>query len=460
MKIIVVTLTFNEETILPFFLKHYHFASKIIIFDSGSTDRTVEIAKRCPLVELRDRTPTHGAINDGENVRLKNEAWKNEGADWVMVVDCDEFLWHPSIPKLLQKCDRHGWTIVDSEAYEMVGTAIPENGLLTDQVKTGVRSEPNYFMDKALIFKPCANLHYDAGCHGFTAAPDQRHCPEKVRLLHYKWLSRAHVNRKSVECVLSEDNQRAHWGFTGDKPSSETWSWRYRRYLEEATELEFLKPMKVNFIVTAHARQDYLLPIYKVFQSYRKIQWNLVVVASDMPGDARLTRAVQLFVKNLPNDVGGTGWSTSDHNKTQTGYNHFRNLNRNDFRFVKLGIDCWLCDEQIIIDIFNDMEYRRAGYAGNKWKEDEPSLSTDIFFADTRFGNVFKDFHCEVPGAPVSCFEWWMGHHCKRKAIATKIIPERIPVHPGFRYECEPLRWTMQHELGKNIANAERWGAL
>jgi glycosyltransferase involved in cell wall biosynthesis len=459
MNIVVVTLTYNEESIIGFFLRHYHFASKIIIYDSGSTDRTLEIARKNPKVEIRDRAPTHGVIDDGENMRLKNEAWKDTGADWVVVVDCDEFLWHPSIPKLLQKCDRHGWTIVGSEAYEMVGTAIPESGMLTDWIKTGVRSPQDRHMDKTIIFKPVAALVHGPGCHDFVSAPNQRTCPEKVKLLHYKWLSRKYVMDKANACKLSEENKKHGWGMDGDgRPSSERWSWSYRNYLETAKELDFLAPMKINFVITAHARQEYLLPLCKILQGYTKIRWNSVVVMSDMREDQRLTSVKQIVVENAP--AGNNGHSFADFSKTQTGYNHLHNQNPSDFRFVKIGIDSWLTNQDFIIQTFNDLEYRQAGYAGNRWKEDEPSLSTDIFFADTRFGNVFKDFHCEVPNVPDACFEWWMDWHCKRKGVRTKIIPERVPVHPHFRFECEAIGLTAHHTLETNLANASRWGAL
>src|SRR5271169_938358 len=120
MRIVVVTLTFNEEAIIGFFLRHYErFVDRIIIYDSGSTDRTVAIARAHPKVELRHREPTNGEINDTENVRLKNEAWQGTGADWVMVVDTDEFLFHPIMQAFLRACDSEGCNAVRSECWQM-----------------------------------------------------------------------------------------------------------------------------------------------------------------------------------------------------------------------------------------------------------------------------------------------------------------------------------------------------
>jgi len=52
MKICVLTNTFNEEKILPFFLDYYMnyvCVDKIIIIDGGSTDNTLNILKECPI---------------------------------------------------------------------------------------------------------------------------------------------------------------------------------------------------------------------------------------------------------------------------------------------------------------------------------------------------------------------------------------------------------------------------
>jgi hypothetical protein len=37
-------------------------------------------------------------------------------------------------------------------------------------------------------------------------------------------------------------------------------------------------------------------------------------------------------------------------------------------------------------------------------------------------------------------------------------IQQRKPVHPDNRMECEKLKWTMQHQLDKNLENIRRWG--
>jgi glycosyltransferase involved in cell wall biosynthesis len=46
MNIHVYTVAYNEELLMPFFLRHYkRFANHITVFDNESTDKTAELAK-------------------------------------------------------------------------------------------------------------------------------------------------------------------------------------------------------------------------------------------------------------------------------------------------------------------------------------------------------------------------------------------------------------------------------
>jgi len=244
MKIVVVTLTYNEEVILPFFLRHYErFVERIIIFDSGSTDRTPEIARAHPLVELRERRPTNGEIDDMENVRLKNTAWKDCGADWVIVVDADEFLFHPDMRAFLNDCGRQRKNLVQSECWQMVGVNIPSEGLLTEQITMGVRDAHTIqFYDKTLIFKPETNINYVPGCHHYHGENLRQAAGQPVILLHYKWLSLDYLKRKASALKLSAVNDAYGHGYMPDgAPGNTVWvDWYKNVGLPQRRELEFL----------------------------------------------------------------------------------------------------------------------------------------------------------------------------------------------------------------------------
>jgi glycosyltransferase involved in cell wall biosynthesis len=78
----VVIITFNEEANLPRTLESVKWAEEIIVVDSGSTDRTVEIAR------------TYGAKVFVELWKgfaaQKNSALEKATGDWVLSLDADE----------------------------------------------------------------------------------------------------------------------------------------------------------------------------------------------------------------------------------------------------------------------------------------------------------------------------------------------------------------------------------
>src|SRR3990167_4792623 len=91
MRINVFSIMYNEEFMLPHFLKHYEkFADRIFIIDDHSTDRTAEIAKAHPKVEYS--VYEHEGLNEQEFNDTFYKFYKANPSDWAVVVDCDEFL--------------------------------------------------------------------------------------------------------------------------------------------------------------------------------------------------------------------------------------------------------------------------------------------------------------------------------------------------------------------------------
>ncbi|MGD9162446.1 MAG: hypothetical protein PVG39_28830 [Desulfobacteraceae bacterium] len=62
-----LTFVYNEEFLLPFYLKHYNFCDKLnIIYDTDSTDNTLELLKSNPKVNIIPFT-----FEDGMDDRVK-----------------------------------------------------------------------------------------------------------------------------------------------------------------------------------------------------------------------------------------------------------------------------------------------------------------------------------------------------------------------------------------------------
>lgn len=226
MKICVITLTYNEEVILPFFIRHYErIADRIIFYDGGSTDRTLEIIAACPIGELRVHD-TGGRIDDEANIRVKNTAYRDIDADWFIVVDCDELLSHPDLRGFLAKCDALGLNVVRCEGWNMIGDAIPAGGDLTEAIPGGVRDAYTVaFFDKVALFKRDADIRLAPGGHTCEILSGTKAPGLPVKLLHYKWLSFEYVRGKARKLKLSDNNVQNGWG----RGAGDTWVDYYPR---------------------------------------------------------------------------------------------------------------------------------------------------------------------------------------------------------------------------------------
>jgi len=163
----------NEEEILPFTLDYYsEFCDSIILLDNFSTDSSLEIAKQYSKVKVIS-WGVAGIYDDRLLTLAKNTCYKDHGrgADWVIVADCDEFLYHPKIREKLYEYREAGITVPLTEGFDMISQKFPEIGSsLLEQVKIGV---PQEGMNKSLVFDPRVNLVYMTGAH--SASTDQNY---------------------------------------------------------------------------------------------------------------------------------------------------------------------------------------------------------------------------------------------------------------------------------------------
>jgi hypothetical protein len=92
MRIAAVTMVYNEALLLPFFLRHYRYLDEILVlYETDTTDGSLEILKQAPNVVIKF-CHIEGGIDDIEKVNLINNALHHVAADWVYVVDPDEFV--------------------------------------------------------------------------------------------------------------------------------------------------------------------------------------------------------------------------------------------------------------------------------------------------------------------------------------------------------------------------------
>jgi len=210
-KVNVYAFCFNEERFLPFFLRHYEqFCQRIIVFDNGSTDRSIEIVTSHPKGEVV-RFDTLGRVREDTFNEIRNHAWKKDrwSVDFmVAVVDLDEFIWHPDMPGLLERAKATGTSLPRVNGYTMCHPFFPDPHddprPLTEIVGNG---SYDACYNKRVLFDPkkIREINFSVGAHyqsptGEVVPPNNNppgedgiHAPWReedpeapLKLLHYR----------------------------------------------------------------------------------------------------------------------------------------------------------------------------------------------------------------------------------------------------------------------------------
>lgn len=195
----VYSICWNEEKMLPFFFRHYDdIVDQYFIFDNGSTDRSLSILEAHPKVTVGSfETKEHSLVLTA--LDLFNQFWKNSigKADWIIVCDVDEHLYHTDLRAYLEDCQAQGITLVTPLGFEMVTDTFPdEASKLCETVQHGVR---RHMYDKPQIFNPNAitETNFTPGRHRAAPVGNIISPPTiEIVLLHYKYLGFEYVNSR------------------------------------------------------------------------------------------------------------------------------------------------------------------------------------------------------------------------------------------------------------------------
>jgi hypothetical protein len=212
-------ICYNEENILPHLLKHYlSFCEKVVILDNYSTDNSCKIIESFKNTEII-KYNSNNELNDGVYLTVKNNIWKSSigTADYVIVGDTDEFLYHENIVEFLTESKQKGITIFKPEGYHMVADEeleLAPNDNILELVKYGVRTE---VLDKLMMFdcNLIKEINYSFGCHAanpsgnFVISNDSN-----LKMLHYKFLGiKDHMLKQKIRAErLSQYNKERGLG--------------------------------------------------------------------------------------------------------------------------------------------------------------------------------------------------------------------------------------------------------
>lgn len=174
-------LTWNRYNTIHLTINHYKQFGKVIVHDNFSDDGTWEIGEMLG-AEMR-LFGKAGVLDDGEYLKVKNNAWKGSQADWVIVVDDDEILYHPYLLTQLQVFKDDGVTIIQPKGFAVFSNDMPVNNWL--DITDGIVDE-NY--SKLCCFNPKAltEISYEYGCHRNTRPKGRVKIGQAGVLLHYQ----------------------------------------------------------------------------------------------------------------------------------------------------------------------------------------------------------------------------------------------------------------------------------
>ena len=227
-KVTVLVWLKDEEHILPFFLRHYAFADEIVAFDNESTDRSREILSANPRVRIVDWN-TDGLLRDDQLQEMKSNEYRKLGEGWFIMVDADEFVYHPQILWLLNMYDKVGVTLPSTMGFDMVSQDVPADdgrSLLTDLVKEGMPNHVEY--SKYCVVRHNCFINYTVGAHWIKQTTGRVMVSEKrdIYVLHYRYLSSVLVVEKARRIRLSQQNMDMQIGIKQADPELMKECWK------------------------------------------------------------------------------------------------------------------------------------------------------------------------------------------------------------------------------------------
>lgn len=110
MKIWANTIVHNEENFIWFaIMSVVDWVDKVLIWDTGSTDKTVKIIKEIEKIK-KDKIifKEVGEVGDEKFPKIRQQMLKQSDSDWILILDGDEIWWDDSIKKIIKKINMDG----------------------------------------------------------------------------------------------------------------------------------------------------------------------------------------------------------------------------------------------------------------------------------------------------------------------------------------------------------------
>lgn len=218
MRVHLHTVSWNERRMLDFFFRHYDpWVDAFFVHDDNSTDGTREVLERHPKVTVEPLVRVHADSWVRSEQHIYDRSWKQSVgvADWVVIANIDEHLYHPDIGGYLARCAAAGVTAIPALGYQMVTARWPDaDSVLSRDHPEGA---PWAQMSKIGIFDPAriVETSFGPGRHKARLEGDVR-LPDRDELLnlHYKYLGldETFARHGALRTRLRETDLLKGWG--------------------------------------------------------------------------------------------------------------------------------------------------------------------------------------------------------------------------------------------------------
>jgi len=109
-KIWANTIVYNEENFIWFaVMSVVDYVDKILIWDTGSTDKTMEIIKEIRKIKgNKIQFKEVGAVDKYQFTKMRQAMLEGSKCDWIFILDGDEIWWQSSIKKVIATIQKEG----------------------------------------------------------------------------------------------------------------------------------------------------------------------------------------------------------------------------------------------------------------------------------------------------------------------------------------------------------------
>ena len=199
MTIDVISMWYNEAFLAPLFFDHYRFADRILLLlDRDTTDgtrREIALAQSAakPKIEVLEVGSGDG-MDDVYKRDVLNEAYRRSRADWVIMVDADEFVFvdplgKDTVPAVLAREQDNVlvvdyWAVFRHVSEQDIDRAKPALLQRRHGIKEGV-PEHRELYQKPAVARPGAIAGWDYGIHKIAPLPST--CVSRTMLMGAHW---------------------------------------------------------------------------------------------------------------------------------------------------------------------------------------------------------------------------------------------------------------------------------